>query len=289
MHIGLIGTGTVGATVAIRLQQQGYTVSRVASRTIGKAQALAQRIGAAVCSPQEILEHCDLVLLATPDRAIAPLAEQVAGWGHAGQILVHFSGALSSEVMACARPAGARLLSIHPLQTFADVDRALAALPGTHFTVEGDDPEFGRRLVQDLGGIPHLIDARNKVLYHAAACIASNYLVVLAAVANDLLASCGFAPGEALPALLPLLRGTLASLAANGLPDALTGPIARGDVAVVREHLRQLPARYCPLYQQLGVLAVTLGREKGTIDPAAQEALLDVLMAGNQADKEDKS
>ena len=282
MQVGIIGAGTVGATIAIRLHQQGYTISRVASRTISKAQALAREIEATVCSPHEVIDLCDLVMLATPDRVIEPLVEQLAGSCHSGQILVHFSGALSSEVMARARVAGARLLSMHPLQTFSSIDVALATLPGTHFTVEGDEPELGRRLVQALGGIPHIIEARNKVLYHAAACFASNYLVVLTSVASELLASCGFAAKEALPALLPLLQGTLTNLAKNGLPAALTGPIARGDSAVVIEHLRQLPDHYRHLYQQLGILAVAIAREKGSIDPKAQELLLHILTQQNE-------
>jgi len=133
---------------------------------------------------------------------------------------------------------------------------------GTHFGVEGDDLELGEGIVRDLGGIPHHILAEKKTLYHVGAVVASNYLVVLASMAVELFAEAGIQPEEALASLLPLMRGTLYNLEQVGLPQALTGPIARGDVQVVQGHLDHLPPKILDIYQELGLKALELGENK---------------------------
>lgn len=277
MIAGIIGPGVVGSTVAIKLSQQGYDIRMIAGRTTEKAQKLAERIGATACSVQELLQNCDLVFIATPDRVIEPLVKEMKEYFHPGQVLVHFSGSLNSRIMAAADLKGAQLLSLHPLQTFASTEVALSSLAGAHFAIEGDNPELGCRLVKDLGGIPHLIDPNRKTLYHAAACFASNYLVVLAAIAVDLFKCSGFSEEEALPALLPLMRGVLNSLEAAGLPQALTGPIARGDDNVVAAHLQEMPKPFEQIYKQLGSLALDIALDKKTIGSREKNRLQRLL------------
>ncbi|MDA8442585.1 MAG: DUF2520 domain-containing protein, partial [Peptococcaceae bacterium] len=241
VRVGIVGAGIVGSTVAIRLWEKGYCVGDVANRSQAKAIWLAEQIQAQVSSPQDVMRNNDLILFGVPDRVIEPLVNELSPYCRKGQVLVHFSGALSSNVMAAAKLYGARLLSLHPLQSFVSVAMALKTLSGAHFAVEGDALDVGLRLVDDLGGIPHCFSKEDKSLYHAAACIASNYLVVLADIAAELLTSVGFKSHEAVQALLPLMQGTVANLTNVGLPDALTGPIARGDYLVVEGHLATLP------------------------------------------------
>jgi predicted short-subunit dehydrogenase-like oxidoreductase (DUF2520 family) len=222
-----------------------------------------------------------------PDDAIGPLCREIAeegGW-RAGQGVVHCSGALPSDVLRPARDAGTLTASFHPLQAFASLQAALEHMPGSTFALEGD-PELVRQLdalVEALGGTAIHLTAEEKTLYHAAAVIASNYTVTLAALASDLLVREGIAPDRntALHYILPLLRGTVDNLDALGLPAALTGPLARGDAGTVRRHLEALD-KIAPdvasLYRQLARLTLPLAQEKGRLDEGAVKKLDDELI-----------
>ncbi len=274
MKVGVIGAGTVGSTVAIKLHAKGHEIAGVNSRRESSAAHLAKRVNSQALTAQRVIEESEIILIATPDRVIAPLVRELSAFFRPGQTAIHFSGSLPSSVMAPARLQGAKVLSVHPLQSFASVEVALESLQGTHFAVEGDDPELGLKLVQDLGGIPHLYQAERKTLYHAGACVASNYLVVLAEIAVRLLEGAGFSREDALESLRPLMQGTLTNLAKVGLPAALTGPIARGDHPVVAGHLNEMPAHISEIYSQLGLWAVDIAEAKGGLAGENKEALL---------------
>ena len=183
-----------------------------------------------------------------------------------------------------------RCLSLHPLQAFASVDNALAILSGTHFGIEGEEEDLGEEIVKDLGGIPHKIFSDQKTLYHAGAVVASNYLVVLASLAVELFTEAGIEEGEALASLLPLMKGTLSNLEQVGLPQALTGPIARGDVQVVQGHLNRLPPKLVEIYKGLGSKALELGESKSAIQgltyPSEELDLLKSLLSKRHSDIE---
>jgi predicted short-subunit dehydrogenase-like oxidoreductase (DUF2520 family) len=161
--------------------------------------------------------------------------------------------------------------TLHPLQSFASVDQAVSLMPGSFCTIEGDEDALPavRGVVEDLGGILLEITAEKKTLYHAAAVAASNYLVTLIHLALELDRAAGLDGDRSLNALLPLIKGTLDNIDKKGIPDALTGPIARGDVATVSAHLKAMKKDapgLLPLYQCLGLYTIGLARAKGTID-----------------------
>src|SRR5207247_719930 len=128
-----------------------------------------------------------------------------------GAVVTHVSGALPAGVLAGVRAAGGWQGSLHPLQSFADVETALATLPSSFYFIEGDEEAVDvlRSLVISLEGRPVRIDSGSKVLYHAAACAASNYLVTLVDYAASLMTRAGVPADVAMPALLPLVKGTL--------------------------------------------------------------------------------
>ena len=207
------------------------------------------------------------VLLTVPDDVLPAMAHALAGQGPPpeGCVALHCSGTLSSDVLAPLHAVGYRVGSLHPLQSLAHPVTGAERLVGSWFAISGE-PEataVARRLVAELNGTPLTIPVTRRPLYHAAAVVASNYLPVLLALAARLLVHAGVKEEDAVPALLPLMRGTLENIGELGLAPALTGPIARGDVETVRLHLRMLPEREARLYRDLGREAVTLAEARG--------------------------
>ncbi len=288
--IGIIGAGTVGTALAVRLSERGYDVAVVASRRRASAEKLARRIADCVIADtaQEAADAADLVFITTSDDAIAPVTDSVQ-W-RAGQSVVHCNGSASTDVLESARKAGAQVGGFHPLQTFAGLYEALENLPGSTFAVEAEEPLYGMLIgmARDLGGRSIRLRGQDKVLYHAAAVITSNYTVALMKMATDLWAAFGVPADEATQALLPLLRGTVNNIAKVGLPNCLTGPIARGDIGTIRRHVAALRERapgVLPAYRQLGLQAipVALGKGKITREAAAEiQKLLEESAGGSR-------
>lgn len=286
MKIAIVGAGVIGTSLGLLLQQAGHELVAICSRTKRRAQAAAVTLGGveSVGDPGLAVLGADLVLLAVPDREIDGVAAQVVAGGalRRGAVVAHLAGGVSSEALADVRAAGAHAGALHPLQTFAAVDTAVRLLPETWFFVEGDPAALAalEALVASLGARSVRLDPARKALYHAGAVAASNFVVTLVDYAVRLLVLAGVPPGEALPALLPLLKGTLANLEAVGLPQALTGPIARGDVPTVERHLAALaraPGDLLRLYRELARKNVELAQAKGTLSAAQADRLRHLL------------
>ncbi|MBC7325098.1 MAG: DUF2520 domain-containing protein, partial [Moorella sp. (in: Bacteria)] len=202
--------------------------------------------------------------------------------------VIHMSGSLTSAVLEPARRAGAWALSLHPLQSCADADRAVANLPGSVFSLEGDREALplGKRLVGDLEGEYFIIRPEAKPLYHAAACVASNYLVSLIDLSRRLMQAAGMEPEMAARALAPLIEGTLANINEKGIPASLTGPIARGDFSTVLDHLKAMEATVPELgeiYRALGRYTAGVAGRKGSIDARKVAMFARMLAARTEA------
>ncbi len=282
--IGFIGAGTLGTALAMSLRERGYRVAAVASRTAASAQRLAARVPGCRAFPtlQGVVDACDLVLLTVPDDAIAPVAQSLA-W-RTGQGVVHCSGAKSLDVLESAQAQGAVAGSLHPLQTFGSVEQALESLPGSAFALEGAAPLLGslKGMVEALGGVPLVLPPGSRPLYHASAVMVCGYLVALADRASGLWETFGVDRRQALEALLPLMEGTLESLRKNGVPQATTGPLVRGDVETVRSHLRALEERaprLLPLYCRLGLETLELADAKAHLESERKQELEALLSA----------
>jgi len=271
LKIGFIGAGTVGTALAVKLTEKGYTVTAVNSRTRASAERLAQRVGRCTvyATTQEVANDSDLVFITTPDAAIPEVAAQVK-W-RKGQSVAHCSGADSTASLEAARLAGAMVGGFHPLQTFAGIDQAIENLPGSTFALEAVDPLLAtlKKMAVNMDCYWIVLKASDKVLYHAAAVMACNYMVTLVKLSSDLWKSFNVPPEEATRALLPLIRGTVNNLTDVGIPQALTGPIARGDSGTVKKHLEALK-QFAPdvvsTYQELGEKTVPIALAKGKIN-----------------------
>ena len=285
MRFGIIGAGIVGTALAVRLVEAGHDCIGVHTRSRLSYERFCSYLDINHLCLEELVPGVDVLFITTQDSMIRMVAENLNTKAliRPGQVWIHCSGSLPSDILRVKENLPIQCLSLHPLQAFASVEKALTILLGTHFGIEGDNQELGERIVKDLGGIPHPILATQKSLYHAGAVVASNYLVVLASLAVELFNEAGIQAEEALASLLPLMRGTLYNLEQVGLPQALTGPIARGDVQVVQGHLDHMPPKLVEIYQELGLKALELGENKkaqqGLSYPQAEFNLLKSLLS----------
>jgi len=278
LKLGFIGAGTVGTALSVRLSEKGYPVVAVSSRSQTSAENLAQAIAGccAVSSNQEVADTAELVFITTPDDIIASVASEIQ-W-HTGQSVVHCSGALSTEILEPAKKLGAQVGAFHPLQTFASIKQAVENIPGSTFALEAEEPLLNtlKEMATALDGHWIELKAGDKVVYHAAAVIACNYMVTLVKLATDLWQTFAVSPQQATQALLPLLQGTINNIDTAGIPQCLTGPIARGDTGTIKKHLDALQ-RVAPsilsTYQELGRQTIPIALAKGKINQQKAQEL----------------
>ena len=281
----MLGAGKVGSAVAVLLHDAGLAVAAVTTRHPDTARFAASRTGAKPGTDNAAAAaQGDIVLVTTNDDTIASVVAEVAQAGawRAGQLVMHMSGALPLSVLAPAVSAGAAIGSAHPLQSFASAQDALRTIRGSVFGVTSwpGAREMLEALVGVLGGQVVDVADENKALYHAAAVMASNYLVAVEDMAVHLLVSAGFDETSALKALQPLVSGTAENVRALGTTDALTGPIVRGDVDTIRGHveaLRGLGDEELELYRALGRQTLKIALRRGTLDAATTDQLRGLL------------
>ncbi|GIL11871.1 MAG: NADP oxidoreductase [Chloroflexota bacterium] len=277
--LGFVGAGKVGSTLARLWFRAGYRIAAVYSRDEAKASALAALTGAAaVVSVEAVIEAADLTLLTVPDDVIAPLAASIRTAALSGKSVIHTSGARNAETLLPLAERGAMIGSLHPAYPFADVETALAGLPGATFAVEAEPPlrAWLEELARVLDGRVLVIPAGGKAIYHSAMVIVSNYTVTLYAIAERLLTEIG-APREAADgALSVLLRGTTENLRVQGIPAALTGPLTRADVGTIRAHLwalHRLDPQVADLYRELARLSLPMLAARGVPTDSIRQVL----------------
>lgn len=280
--IGFIGAGTTGTALAVRLAQNGYQIIAVSSRSLTSAEKLAGRTSGCQVykAAQEVADVAQFVFITTPDDVITRIAAETK-W-HNGQGVVHCSGAHSVDILEPAKRQGTNTGCFHPLQTFASVDQAIENIPGSTFAIEAEESLLPtlKDMAAALEGEWVILKAGDKVLYHAAAVFACNYLVTLVKLATDFWQTFEIPPSQATKALMPLLRGTLSNIEKVGLPNCLTGPIARGDLGTISRHLESLEKQAPPLlsiYKELGQQTIPIALAKGSINSQRGEELKALL------------
>jgi predicted short-subunit dehydrogenase-like oxidoreductase (DUF2520 family) len=290
--VAILGLGKVGTAVGYLLRSAGYNIVAVAGRSIEKIhQGMTYTGGELFTDFAAAASTADCILITTSDDAIASVCHEICQRGviQPGKKVIHMSGAGGLDLLSPAAKAGAFIASIHPLQSFASVEGAIKSIPGSSFGITADKEirDWSAQLVRDLGGTPFTLADEAKPLYHAAACLASNYLTTLIHTVETLYQSLGFAPDEALRAFWPLVRGTLQNIEDKGTVQALTGPIARGDASTVAKHIEALRESFpalLPLYCTLGNETISLGLKKKTLDPDAAEILKKLLELKGEAE-----
>jgi predicted short-subunit dehydrogenase-like oxidoreductase (DUF2520 family) len=289
--VAIIGAGRLGGALGYLLARAGYRIAGVAARSEERAAAAAAFIGSGdpTTDAARAAGGADIVLITTPDRSIAAVCGRIAAAGALapGTIVAHASGAQTLDVLEAARRVGAHRAVLHPLQSVPSREQGVRNLPGAFFRIEADPPALAavRALVVGVGGRELALpgwtpDPEAAAIYHAGAVVVSNYFVALVAHGLGYFQALGADRGEALAAVLPLIKGTLGNIETLGIPGALTGPVARGDVETVRGHVEALGRRaphLLALYRELARATVAVARERGDLAPETAAALLETV------------
>ena len=263
----LIGAGPVATAIAGSLRLGGVPVLGLWARRAAQARTAGSIAGVAAFSsaPPDILLESDVVILAVRDQVIGEVAQMLVNTGliNKRHVLLHCAGASSAlELLGGVTGSVAGVGTMHPLSAIADGKSAMRTLKGTVFGVEGD--EVGRttasRLVEAIGGIVLALDGTQMASYHAAAALASNYVVAAMDAAAAVLASTGVSADDAARALVPLAEGALRNITAHGTTRGLTGPVRRGDAVTVQRHLEALRGKpeLVEIYRALARRAVEI-------------------------------
>jgi predicted short-subunit dehydrogenase-like oxidoreductase (DUF2520 family) len=282
--LSIVGAGRVGRTLGKLLRQRGWRIGAVVTRSARTARAAARIIGAgtpvearglslaksrrsldgALAAAVQSIFSADVIFLTTADDDLPALVRALAAIGGArckDKIVLHTSATLDRTVLAPLERLGAATGSLHPMQAFGA--NVIPNLKGVIFAVEGDSR--ARRTAQSigksLGGITVAIDNLDKPVYHAAAVIAAGSVYPTIEAGVQMLMRIGFTRPRAMQTLVPLIRQIFDNIERIGPRAAWTGPLSRGDYAVVARHARALrrhPREFRRAYAALSLLAGSL-------------------------------
>ena len=284
--LNIIGAGRVGRTLtALWFQRKVFAIQNVLNRTPASTRDAVAFIGAGrAAAALQAMQPAGVWLLATADGEIAPTAASLAASGllRAGDVVFQCSGALPASELRTVVPRGVAVASVHPLKSFAEPAQAVRTFGGTYCVAEGDAAALAvlKPAFQQIGARVSEIDAQFKTVYHAASVMVCNYLTALMEAGLQCYAKAGVPRATASAMMEPLVRETVDNVFKLGTIQALTGPIARGDHAVVARQLqalREFDPRIAEIYRALGVTALELARAQGGADAPEQTQALSML------------
>lgn len=283
LKIGFIGAGRVAQTLAPAFDRAKLNVAAFCNRGADAAQRLGSRVPSAqpMTDAQEVVDACDLVFLTVSDDAILPVCRSLR-WEPRHRV-VHCSGATELAALDHAKSAGAPTGGFHPMQMFANPDVALEGLRGCTVGIEADS-DFRRELealATRIGCEPLALPPGVRPLYHASAYYVGPFLIALLKEGVELWKSFGASEADALRAMMPLLRGTVAAVLDGGLANGMGGCVARGDLGTIVKHLEALDERFPSsgaLYRELALRNVPLGIERGTLSSQRAAEIENLLL-----------
>jgi len=260
----------MGSALARGAHAAGHSVATIASRHPERTASLAGEIGATlVGSPGDIDSDVGAILLCVPDDAIAPVAATLTGVD--GTIVAHTAGARGLAAVDVAVGRGAHAGSIHPVMVVAAGGRGHEALRGAAAAIDGDAVArpWLTGFAQDLGLEPVEIPASHRALYHLSASLVGGLMTGLLASAVDLWTHLGLDREVGATAMGRMVREAGTNLERLGVPNAVMGPVVRGDSGTIEEHLRVLAVEaphLVPLYRDLVALCLPYAVERGGLD-----------------------
>ncbi|MBE3115065.1 MAG: DUF2520 domain-containing protein [Actinobacteria bacterium] len=296
INLCVIGAGRVGTTISYTLAEKELpniklkAISSKSMESLNRAKKILGSKAAGVIFTREnskavLLANC--ILICTPDDVINSVCRDIfkdKSKDFKNYYAIHFSGSKSLEVLNSARAAGAEIASIHPLKSFASIEEAIKSLPGTIFGITYSSTESKKMaefLVKSLGGGIIEVENNKKPLYHAAACVASNYLVTLINYAVLIHKKMGIKPEDSLKGLMGLVESTVSNIKKMGTEKSLTGPIARGDVGTIKEHVKSFNEFFSKedsaLYRMMGSETIKIAYQNKWIKESTVDELKEIL------------
>jgi|LSQX01.2.fsa_nt_gb predicted short-subunit dehydrogenase-like oxidoreductase (DUF2520 family) len=275
MDIGFIGAGRVGCTIGRYLKERNFNIVGYNSKSRASSEIAARFTDSLSLDIGELVQKCEYIFITTPDDAISSVFNVIKNFDLKEKKVFHMSGSMTSSVFEGIEGCGAYGFSLHPVFPIADKE-LYEKLSSAIFTIEGKEiNKISDFLIASQINYFE-IDASCKPKYHAAAVFASNYMVCLGKVAKELFLECGIPEDTIVDALYPLMKCAVDNIKDKGFEDALTGPITRGDVGVVKSHLQSL-TDYRDIYTSLGKVAINIAHERGKFDMDTKQLLLKTL------------
>ena len=284
----IVGAGRLGTALAFALTRKGWDLAVIADGDAAAARESRRIVGRgrATGEIRRAAGGAGILFICVPDDAVEAVAGTLSrsGGEWPGRIVFHTSGLLPAAALEALRRKGARVASLHPVQSFPSKKGGGRLFRGIFWGLEGDRDavRLGREVARALGGRSVVLREKDKPLYHAACSLASNAFLSLEATAAALLREAGVSEKSAAAALMLLVKGTLRNVKKLGMEKSLTGPVVRGDVRTVRSHLEAL--KFHPLegeiYRALGKQALGLITERNI--PAHKVRALRLLLEGKR-------
>lgn len=243
LTISIIGPGRLGNALRTALFKAGYQIGQIYGKT------------------DSLTEFNDITFITTPDSEIRKVASSIASSGKElmGKVFVHCSGAFASSILEELKAKGAGTACFHPLMA---VSPETESFKGIYFDIEGEESVLPllEELAGKIGAKSIRVSPKEKELLHVSAVMASNYLVTLADLSLRISASENIPERTLLDAFLPLMSSSLENLGKLSPTEALTGPIARGDIQTVQEHIKLLQNKpeLLEMYKKFGLLTLEL-------------------------------
>ncbi len=283
MKIGIIGAGKVGTAIGHALQKKGFEVVAVSDVAGEKAfQAARPYLGGDPLYTSDnglVATAADIIAITTQDGVIGNVAQTLSQGTERldGKLIFHTSGAHPSSVLKPLDERGAILGSLHPLQTFPDVESAIRVLPGTYIFIEGDAAALPllERLGREIGIATVPIEGKDKIYYHLSAVFVCNLLCALLYASGGVMDKAGIT----LKPFFPIIHATLKNIETKGPLLSLTGPVIRGDVGTVKDHLRAMDNMklHRRIYKALSRAALDMVEERQALNRETCAALRRVL------------
>jgi len=301
INIAIIGAGRLGTTIAFIIaskNQKNIKIVSISSQTKKSINRAKKTLGdfskkiLFTINNKEAAAKANCIFICTPDDIIKKVCRELFGQKKQTIIkqkkedifVIHFSGSKPLKVLNAAAETGAGILSIHPLKSLASIPRAIKTIKNTEYGITYNTPEeemLAKTIVEVLGGHSIIVEDSKKPLYHAAACVASNYLVTLVDYAVYINEKIGIKPEDSIKGLLSLVEGTVKNIGETGTKKSLTGPIARGDTGTIKDHMKNLKEHLSDedieIYKLMGKKTAGIAKQNGWIENKIYNEIIDIL------------
>ncbi|SCC17910.1 Rossmann-like and DUF2520 domain-containing protein [Gilliamella intestini] len=265
MIIGFIGAGKVGCTLAKYFSLCGMQIAGFYSRSYEHAKEASDFTQSQhYTSLPELVNDCDCILVTVPDGQIVTVWQELCQLSIANKWIGHCSGLLTSHIFSQHKVVHPFAFSLHPLYAIYDRFSCYTAMSGISFTLEANEniiPQL-QTILAPLNNPLAILPASKKTLYHAACVMLSNQVIALVQIGVDLFKQCTLDAEFSEQAWHALFLGNANNIGKVGVINALTGPVERGDIETIKQHIMAIPDELKPIYLQLSTILLNISRTK---------------------------